>query len=789
MDFDPWSTVKTVTNSFGSIDPKLAQLETAKKALQLYKTTVKDGENPLIDISIAAAEGDVSTLFDILSNPENLKYVTEVDSQGLTPINYAIGFKNDKILDILLSSNPSNINQPDRLIGYTPLMWAVHFKNEAAIIELLNHGADIKAKNDDGLSVFSILSPGSEMYSFFEQHGLIKEHEKQVDVDATDSGFYKESSFLNANSEDNDLLMDNIKLKTAGLTLASKDDSLYNDPSGFVTSQSLFEEEFDWNKLVKNQFIKFNDYDIPSLLDLIFEFNGKFAHKTTYPAAVIFQCVRYADHIKESDSLVENFLNLAFTRIRSNTSSKGGVTSVKKEGDIVLQSYWLSVVNFLYYYLCRDDGFFKRYPKVLQELITTLHSLIIELTNSIEFRLNDLIDDCLMNYVNIPEISKTLYKNDWNFFKKKHHPKTTYDEIYLMLYPPSVKEQLKPSPIKITQTLGALLYVLDLHNVSSLITQQTLSCVLYWISTTLFNRVMSHPKKYFSRAKAIQLRLNVSVVEDWVRSNDRQPKYPEIDNDILKEFPYNLIGGVDKLTLRDVLRYREEDNSYNGLKFYHMSLFSIMKLHFEPFFEVLQFLQCFTMLKDEASLRDLINNLKYLNSNELFRMVDKYKYEIDEVKFPKELKNLIYNKTKTENQQIKGMNYTGKELLYLNSEYSFPVALPTIQELIDQYGAGLGGLNKHQSLQYQPLLPYEIWDMIDEVHDQNGDDEDEENYENRHKEESNEELDEKDRDDEKEAENDGGIVNDKGDELFKELSMPGSLVHKDWGEDDVNPWN
>lgn len=134
-----------------------------------------------------------------------------------------------------------------------------------------------------------------------------------------------------------------------------------------------------------------------------------------------------------------------------------------------------------------------------------------------------MVDDCLLNYTSIPDIGTTLYKNDWNFFKKKSHAKSTYEEILEMLYPPSVKEQLKPSPIRIIQTFGALLYVLDLHNTHPLITQQTLSIVFYWLGCTLFNRIVSQ-KKYMSRAKAIQLRLNISVVEDWARSNDREPK-------------------------------------------------------------------------------------------------------------------------------------------------------------------------------------------------------------------------------------------------------------------------
>lgn len=792
MEIDPWSALKAIPTALTAADPKIAQLEAAKKALKLLQSTGES--NTLIDISIAAADGDNEKLLELLKDPSTYEVLNQEDSNGLYPLTYAIVFNNEEATEILLTKSSELLNKPDALFGYTPLMWAVYLQNEGIVVELLNHGADLEVEGKNGVTVFDLIKPGSKMHDFFEQHGLLENKKSTRDDDAD---FYKSAGLPSAEKDDE--LLDNIRLQTASLNVTD-DTNLYQDSNAFVPSNALFGEEFNFSKLLKNQYIIFSDYDITSILDLIFKLEEKHAHKTTYPAAVLFQCVRYADHMKKSDVLVENFLNLAFTRIRSNTLSKSGITTIQSQGDIVLQSYWLSVVNFLYFYLCRDDGFFKRYPKVLQDLIVTLQSLIIELTNSIKFRLNDLIDDCLLNYTNIPDISSTLYKNDWNFFKRKPQSKSTYDEIYQMLYPPSVKEQLKPSPIKITQTLGALLYVLDLHNVHPLITQQTLSSVFHWLSSTLFNRILSQ-KKYLSRTKAVQIRLNVSVIEDWCRSNNKKPELPDIDDYLLKLFPYTLIeenlNEEHSFVLNHTAMYKGEMKDPQDLGFYHTSLFAILKVHFEIFFELLQWLQTFTILKDEESLLNILDNLQYLNAAQLSRTIDKYRYEVDEEKFSKELRKKISAKVKNESQQISNISYQGADYLYLNPNRNFPVALPTIPELVDQYGAGLGGVNKERAIQFQPFLPYEIIDSIDEIHEQRARQQSKD-LEIKKVNEDNEEDDddEEDEDDEATAKNkdfsDDNVFGDNNhNELFQSLQVPSSLAHRDWGADDentLNPW-
>lgn len=783
MDIDPWAAVSNAASAVLSQpqDTKVAQLQAAKRALQLFVTTT--GDNGVAALCLAAADGDTDKLGELIRDPQMLEKLTEADSSGLFPLTYAVVFGNDTAATLLLSKSTEMLNTPDELFGYTPLIWAVYCDRKDIAVELLNYGADPKVKAKSGITAFDLLKPGTEMYDFFEEHGLMKEAEPVIPPLAT-ADFYKSTAVFGGQDDE---LLDNIRLQTAGLNIHNDHDTgLYQDSDAFISSNSLLGDEFEFNKLLKNQYIIFSDYDIPAILDMIFNLNTKHAHKTTYPAAVVYQCVRYADHMKHNEILVENFLNLAFMKIRSETASKTGVTSHYSEGDIVLQSYWLSVVNFIFFYLCRDDEFFKRYPKVLQDLITTFQSLMIELANSIKFRLNGIVDDCLLNYTSIPDISQTLYKNDWNFFKKKHPSKSTYEEIYQMLYPPSVKEQMRPSPIKITQTFGALLYVLELHNTHPLVTQQTLSIVFYWLGCTLFNRIIS-TKKYLSRTKAIQLRLNISVVEDWARSNDRTPELPQTDKELLKLFPYTLLSDelVKTASLSGVAHYRGNVHDITDVAFYHTSLFSIVKVQMEPMFELLQWLQCLSHIQHEDEVVAMVKPFTKLTSGQLWRCMDKYRYEVDEEKVDKSVRRVIEIRAKKDKSPVPGMQYSSKDMMTLNQDLQFPVVLPTVLELVDEYGAGIGGVHKERAILFQPFLPVEILDAIEEIHEQKTmkkEQEDEAEVQR-----LNDDFETKiNYGDEAGDEDEGEAVAEADGNLFKELQAPTSLVHREWGEE--NPW-
>ena len=87
--------------------------------------------------------------------------------------------------------------------------------------------------------------------------------------------------------------------------------------------------------------------------------------------------------------------------------------------------------------------------------------LIATLSFSINARLETLVDDCMLRFTSLVDVSNVTYAKDWNLFKKKKTHPNNYDDVLDMLYPPSQSELMKPLPIRYIQVLGALDYVLN----------------------------------------------------------------------------------------------------------------------------------------------------------------------------------------------------------------------------------------------------------------------------------------------------------------------------------------
>lgn len=143
----------------------------------------------------------------------------------------------------------------------------------------------------------------------------------------------------------------------------------------------------------------------------------------------------------------------------------------------------------------------------------------------------------------------------------------------------------RPSPRTITALLTSTLQVLQLFEVNPAIIVQALSQVLFWIGCELFNRVLGN-KKYLCRSKAMQIRLNVSALEDWARNN--------------------------ALPL------------------------SIVHQHLAPLSQMVSWLQCQSALSDFDGLITTLQGLKALNPLQLRKAVRDYRYEINESRMSEE---------------------------------------------------------------------------------------------------------------------------------------------------------
>lgn len=615
---------------------------------------------------------------------------------------------------------------------YTPLMWAVHFDNLPMAKLLMKYHADPKATphKETQVSAASLVTEATPaVYLHFKYHNILQTTQQPdfvyvpqtfglLDDTYEDDLVYKIRMLkIGANSLPEPL---DYAVEESGLGDSDREEDLLNSP------------QFDYTKAVPGQYIKHTDLDIPSLLDYIFGLRLKsraLQHDVRVPAAVVFQLIHYSHSKVGVNDLTTFVFDTFIARVRSVTNTMSGVIGVANTqgsstretvGDIVSLSYWLSVIQFLHLHLTRAD-LYREHGEFLQSLISVTQSLVSTLSFSINSRLDDLVEDCLLDFTNLVDVSQTTYAKDWNFLKEKKTP-NSYDDIIDMLYPPSEEQLRMPSPVRYLQVLGALDYVLSLHMVHPLLRFEAYSQVFYHINATLFNRVIS-TSKYCSRARAIQIRLNISALEDWLRAHNSRIYKPDrlgglsllVDSD--NDYTFKLTGLL-----------KEEDNPKDPhcLGFLYKTLYHVGRTQLNPLIELLQWLQVVTGLKDEETFVTTVNELDNLNYSQLFKVTKKmYRYEVDEPKVPKSLvqylKKLVVQEgdKQIDNSQTSYLSQSSfllkEQSICIDPNYVFGIALPNLNELIMSFGAGLGGINKAHAKKYQPNLPTSVLDDLDEI--------------------------------------------------------------------------
>ncbi|KAI5953099.1 hypothetical protein CANMA_005014 [Candida margitis] len=840
---DSWvDTANPLSSTFGGLgngisnvlnfsDPLLSQIINSKKALQLLDSeftssiiAAADGENAseenkdksIIELLLSSSDGDVVSLERISrAYPELVNKLYPNESGGVSALIYAICFNNDDIVASLLENHSADPDLHDTIVYYTPIMWAVYLNQIDMVKLLVNSQADpYLSPRNDGKNAITLLNPEShEIVEYFKSHNLLKHKGTENEQDV-----FTANTFTPIDEFEDDLST-KLKLQTLSATIdeENEEEPVHEEDDEIALAQDPVIPrlpDFVYDKLVPEQYIKFTDSDIPSLINYIFRLRSDltYQHNTGIPAAILFQLVRFSHMKVDSNELTEFLFDCFTARLRSITNTKSGAfnmalqedTSAMGAGDIVLLSYWLSALQFLHFYFSKGK-IYSKFPRFLQEIINLVQSIIATLSFSINSRLNLLVNDCILNFTSLIDVSNTLYAKDWNLFKKnKTHP-NNYDDILNTLYPPTQNELMKPSPLRYIQVLGALDYVLKIHHVDKLFRVQTFSQVFYYIDCIIFNSIISQ-SRYCSRAKAVQIRLNISAIEDWLRSRD------------LRVYKHDDIGGLNKLVgdsnvqLHNLL---SEDKSLSkkdprNLDFYYDSIYHICKHQLQPTIELLQWLQCMTSLNDEESLINTINQFDYLNYYQLYKVAHKlYKYAVDETKLPKKSVNFIkaLMNEQGENQVNKSFQhymtqstFLSKEVyVYLNPNYIFEIALPNLTELINTYGSGTGGVRILRAKKYQPTLPISVVDDIDEILTENRNLEMNDTYDYE-KDDDADENGETDDDEQTKKKDNGSSKPDaerqtsfKGDELFKSVQMPNSLLHRNWGDSGVddfetNPW-
>ena len=436
------------------------------------------------------------------------------------------------------------------------------------------------------------------------------------------------------------------------------------------------------------------------------------------PANILFLSARYA-HYHASQDLLATLLLTAMNKINEVVE--------KHQWDMTILAFWISNATLLLHYLKKDGGLVGATTEFQLQLAELINEIFILIIRDAERRMDKVLDAAMLDHETIPGFEDVHFQNEWRLFRSKTKVKAP-ESSEKRFRPPSPKRRAQTSPRNISSLLSSTLFVLDLYDIHSVIISQTLSQLLYWVGAELFNRIMSN-RKYLARTKAMQIRMNISTLEDWARSNNRQPEH-----------------------------YENGSTTSTGE---HMV--DAARRHLAPVIQLLQWLQCFSSLgEDFESLVGTIQQLPRMTPQQLIHAVKHYRPEVGEKGLPKSaMKYLLSLQQETALRREKQRKSNSSpistrasrpdfpntpekanqapsspsspasamkpssatetvsddedapEHLLLDPALMLPFSLPTSTDMLVSYGAGFGGLNRERERKYVPTVPPEFLAKLD----------------------------------------------------------------------------
>lgn len=424
---------------------------------------------------------------------------------------------------------------------------------------------------------------------------------------------------------------------------------------------------------------------------------------------MIFLSARYA-HYHSSPELLAKLLVTAQDKINEVVEAH--------QWDMTILAFWMSNATLLLHYLKKDTGLVEATTEFQAQLSELINEIFILIVRDAERRLDKALDSAMLDHETIPGLNDVTFQHEWKIFKRKKEVKEEPPEK--RFGPPSPKQRAKPAPRNVTSLLSSTLFVLDLYDIHSVITAQVISQLLYWLGAELFNRIMNN-RKYLARTKAMQIRMNVSALEDWARSNNRQPEH-----------------------------YEHGETSSSG-----ETTVEAARRHLAPIVQLLQWLQCFSSLDpdDLEALVGTLQQLKRLSPQQLIYAAKNYRPEVGEKGLPKSamkyldaiqkeaalrrdrrrtisplsggsapstpIKSTFNGHSAETPRTIQGTPNPDlddddvPDGVNLDPSLMLPFTLPTVTDMLVTFGAGFGGVNRERERKYIPTIPPEFLDKLE----------------------------------------------------------------------------
>ncbi|KAI9207135.1 uncharacterized protein BJ171DRAFT_639841 [Polychytrium aggregatum] len=553
----------------------------------------EDQRAKLTDIFIrACSNGDVSKVKYLLETKKDSFDINGKDEDGSSGLIFAACFGWTDIV-ILLIEHSALVDDKDKH-GWTPLLWACSNGHDEAARALIDGGASKDIKSNRGRSLKDLVqrtSSGKQMSKILEYE--YKEPVTPSSPTASHStlsmsdGDRASASWSDTSDTENYLLSPNPS-RSSYVSRRSSTDS--NFTALTVDELGLFEQdeesaEFLWDRCLPDQMFVFGEDHIDHILEIAIERikPSRTANQRPIAANILFLCARYAHYWNTSDILTD-FFKRAITRVID-------VVAHTPE-DLNIISYWIANCTQIIYYLKKDQGLVAttfQAQATLSELINELANLLIQ---DLQRRLLALIDDAILEHNG--EDSRVRFENIFSSFSRRRShlrrpkaPMAGSRPIKIRSSSLHSKQPYQVSPWTIKNLFHSTLLIMIHCCVHRSIIQQVFQQVFHFFSAHIFNRILSQ-KQYCCRSRAIQIRINLTPIEDWVR-----------------ECP----------------RYFRTDGSCNLLK------------QLRPVVHLTQLLQVITSIQDLDGFTETMMTLHSLRIPQVSAAMQNYKYEVGEPSF------------------------------------------------------------------------------------------------------------------------------------------------------------
>jgi hypothetical protein len=675
-------------------------------------------------LTMAASNGNIDSVKKILEGKaKEYVDVNAADEDGTQPLIYASCFGHESVVEALIQAG-ADINKQDRN-QWSALMWAMTNRHKGIAKLLLDNGASPEAKTSSGRTAFDFVAPDSDMSFYLHDSGYGIGNAGTGGDDFYSPGFSQDrfEEELAENEMRRRMMMESARDLEVDLGNVGMDDQ--PEP---VDEFEEEQQEFDWSRCLHDQMFVFQESELDRILDIIITnmTPQRSPSQKPVPANMIFLSARYA-HYHSSPELLAKLLLTAMDKINDVVD--------KYQWDMTILAFWMSNATLLLHYLKKDAGLLEATSEFQLQLVELINEIFILIVRDAERRLDKVLDPAMLDHETIPGFEDIQFQNEWKIFKRKAQVKE--EPLEKRFRPPSPKQRAKPAPRNVTSLLSSTLFVLDLYDIHSVITAQIISQLIYWLGAELFNRIMSN-RKYLARTKAMQIRMNISILEDWARQNNRQPEHYE--NGEMKSSGETTVDAARR--------------------------------HLAPVIQLLQWLQCFSSLgaDDLEALVGTLQQLKALSPQQLIHAATHYRPEVGEKGLPKSAlkyltaiqKEAALRRERNRNSIVgspkpkqpatggdssapvtpaknskaaangnSGFDTPGSQQtvsptileeeeedeapanLLLDPALMLPFTLPSVTDMLVSYGAGFGGVNRERERKYIPTVPPEFLDKLE----------------------------------------------------------------------------